>query len=125
MDIMLKYNADYTNTFAGLFLDDLLDDNADFKKALQPWKKKWTNRLAKNKGGLEYAKSIMKKTNPVLIPRNVHVEESLELADKGDFSKLYTLLNALQKPYDYKEEINELLFTDLKFDKKYQTFCGT
>ena len=125
MDIMLKHKADYTNTFTGLFLDNLLDDNPGFKEALKPWKKKWLKRLDKNKGGPEYARSIMKKTNPVLIPRNVHVEEALELADKGDLAKLYKLLNALKKPYEYSDACSDLLFTDLKFDEKYQTFCGT
>ncbi len=125
MHTMQRYQADYTNTFTGLYLDNCLDDNKSFTKALQPWRKKWTERLDENKRGVEYAKSLMKKTNPVLIPRNIHVEEALDLADKGNLSKLHALLNAIQTPYEYNEEIKDLLLTDQKFDKTYQTFCGT
>lgn len=125
MNIILKYGADYTNTFSSLYRDNWLDDNTSLAEALHPWKKRWRERLGKGKKGFEYAISLMKKNNPVLIPRNFHVEEAIDLADKGNLSKLHNLLNALQTPYDYKEEFKDLLFTDQIFDKTYQTFCGT
>ncbi len=125
MNIMLKNGADYTNTFTSLYLDNWLGGNTRVMEALQDWRKRWRERLGKSKKGVEYAKSLMKKTNPVLIPRNFHVEEAIDLADEGNLSKLHLLLNALRTPYDYKEEIKDLLFTDKKFDNSYQTFCGT
>ncbi len=125
MNIMLKYGADYTNTFSGLYMDDLIDENSNFKEAFHPWKKKWTERLGRSKKGFEYAVSLMKKNNPVLIPRNFHVEQAIDLADEGNLSKLHNMLDALRTPYEFKEESRELLFTDPEFEKTYQTFCGT
>ncbi|MFW5793678.1 MAG: protein adenylyltransferase SelO [Bacteroidota bacterium] len=125
MSIMLTCNADYTNTFNILHIDNFHYENSRLNEALIPWKEKWKKRTARSIGGEKYATSIMKENNPVLIPRNIHIEEALELADKGDLSKFNTLLNLLQHPYEYKKEIKDFLYADSGFDETYQTFCGT
>ncbi len=125
LNIMQTYKADYTNTFTSLRIEGFPQNNTGFKNAILPWKEKWEKRLSKTGRGIEHAKSIMKKNNPVLIPRNQHVEEAIENADKGKLSTLNTLLETLQKPYEYRVKFKNLLFTDPDFDKTYKTFCGT
>ncbi len=125
MDLMLEHQADYSNTFTGLGGQHLFDDNTAFKEALLPWKKKWMERLENKNGGMEAAKSLMKKMNPVFIPRNVHVEKALDAAAENDFSRFNALLKILADPYDYQEEMKNLLYTDTGFDQSYKTFCGT
>ena len=44
----------------------------------------------------------MKNNNPVLIPRNHRVEEALLAAEKGNFTTMKNLLQALENPYEYK-----------------------
>ena len=67
----------------------------------------------------------MKKNNPRVIPRNERVEESLEYAEKGDYSLLKKLLYILSNPYDYS--LNEKHYIEVSNDKgcKYKTYCGT
>ena len=39
-----------------------------------------------NEGSFEKNLKLMKKTNPLVIPRNHKIEEALEIAEKGDYS---------------------------------------
>lgn len=125
LELMQVHKADYTNTFTGLYLQDFPKDNPEFWEALLPWEKQWADRIQKTAAGMPAAISLMKKVNPVIIPRNIHVERALFLADKGDMTLFNELLNALQNPYTYNEVVKDLLYFDADFDENYQTFCGT
>ena len=66
----------------------------------------------------------MKSVNPLVIPRNHKVEESLEAAEKNDLNQINQLLEVLNKPYTKQKDIIKYQSPSLS-NKKYQTFCGT
>ena len=68
----------------------------------------------------------MQKNNPLIIPRNHKVEESLQAAsEKGDIKPLNDLLKYLKKPYEDQLGISHYQALPEFNEKKYVTFCGT
>jgi uncharacterized protein YdiU (UPF0061 family) len=68
----------------------------------------------------------MDRVNPIYIPRNHLVEESLTAAIGGDLAPLRTLLDAVSAPFTPRpglERYAEPAAAD--FGATYQTFCGT
>ena len=121
---MHEKKADYTNTFCHLMdltpkKDTLFDDN-DFMN----WKKRWQERILMDQGSFEKSLKLMKKTNPLIIPRNYKVEEALKIADNGDYSLVTKLIEALKEPYKIS---SEKIYYQSPGPKKenYKTFCGT
>ena len=68
----------------------------------------------------------MKKTNPLVIPRNHKVEESLYAAsNKNNLKPLNDLLKYLKKPYENQTGISDFQTLPKSNGKEYKTFCGT
>jgi uncharacterized protein YdiU (UPF0061 family) len=65
----------------------------------------------------------MKKSNPILIPRNHKVEEALKAANENNIEPMNKLLSILSKPYENQSNIED--FQSPSNNKEYQTFCGT
>ncbi len=123
LDWMKNNNADYTNTFChlmGVKIDDEVYINDDFKS----WTNEWEKRLKLNNSSEKHLE-LMKKTNPVVIPRNQKVEEALADADKGNLETMNKLLKVLSNPYSDQENIIEFQKPAPIGNEKYQTFCGT
>ena len=123
LDWMKNNNADYTNTFChlmGVELDDEIYKNDDFKD----WYNEWQKRLKLNNSSDKHLE-LMKKNNPLVIPRNHKVEEALKDADKGNLETMNKFLKVLIKPYSVQENIIEFQKPAPISDEKYQTFCGT
>ena len=123
LDWMKNNNADYTNTFChlmGVEIDDEVYKNDDFKS----WTNEWEKRLKLNNSSDKHLE-LMKKTNPVVIPRNQKVEEALADADKGNLETMNKLLKVLSNPYSDQENIIEFQKPAPIGNEKYQTFCGT
>ena len=123
LDWMKSNNADYTNTFChlmGVELDDEIYKNDDFKD----WYNEWQKRLKLNNSSDKHLE-LMKKNNPVVIPRNHKVEEALTDADKGNLETMNKFLKVLSNPYSVQENIIEFQKPAPISDEKYQTFCGT
>ena len=121
---MHEKKVDYTNTFCNLMdlapkKDNLFDDNGFVN-----WKKRWVDRLSKNNSSSKKYLEIMKKNNPLVIPRNHKVEEALEAAEKNDLKPITQLLEILKDPYTQKEDTPNYQIPSMS-DEKYQTFCGT
>ena len=66
---------------------------------------------------------IMKKMNPLVIPRNHKIEEVLKEACQGNFSPFIEFLEVLKKPYVNQENISKYQLPES--NENYQTFCGT
>ena len=101
---MESNKADYTNTFCYLMNIESNDNkynNLDFKK----WLKKWEDRILINKGSKEKSINLMRKNNPIVIPRNHKVEEALEAANNDNLKLLNKLLVILKKPYNSQVNI--------------------
>ena len=123
LDWMKSNNADYTNTFChlmGVELDDEIYKNNDFKN----WYNEWQKRLKLNNSSDKHLE-LMKKNNPVVIPRNHKVEEALTDADKGNLKTMNKFLKVISNPYSVQENIIEFQKPAPISDEKYQTFCGT
>ena len=121
---MHEKKADYTNTFCHLMdltpKKDKLFDNNDFLD----WKIRWVERLSKNNNTSKKYLELMKKNNPLVIPRNHKVEEALEAAEKNNLNPIIQLVEILKDPYTQKEDILDYQIPS-NSDEKYQTFCGT
>jgi len=123
LEWMKNNNADYTNTFCHLMdgeFDDEIYKNDDFKG----WTNEWQKRIKLN-NSFDKHLELMKKTNPLVIPRNQKVEEALAAADKGNLEKMNKLLKVLSNPYSDQENIIEFQKPAPIGNEKYQTFCGT
>ncbi|GAE29608.1 protein adenylyltransferase SelO [Halalkalibacter hemicellulosilyticus] len=125
LKMMETHEADYTNTFRALTLDQL-DDEALFETdSFQAWHKQWKERLANQGHSEDFVQERMRKSNPVVIPRNHRVEEALAAAVDNDYDVLKQLLDVLANPYDYSLNLTKYGQPPAPSDRPYQTFCGT
>lgn len=67
----------------------------------------------------------MKKTNPVIIPRNNQVEKVLKSSEDTKLGDLYNLVAAFKTPYEFNS-LTEKYMVELDEEEKVRfTFCGT
>lgn len=109
--LQLTRQQDYTNTFRLLTLGEVPSYLHSLKHRLK------ARQATANT-------SLMKCHNPVIIPRNHHVEKALAAAVKGDLSVMERLLEALRNPYEYTQKQDEYI-TPPAQSCTYKTFCGT
>ena len=121
---MSQNNADYTNTFCYLMKEDFVKDKPFQNSAFKKWNKEWRNRIKQNKKPDNLSLNLMRSTNPLVIPRNHKVEESLDAANNNDLVPFHNLLQVLKKPYERLEK-KEYQLTPPPNTKEYKTFCGT
>ena len=121
---MHQKKADYTNTFCHLMNLEIKKDKIYEDNDFQNWKKRWQERLKINNNSPEKYIKLMKNVNPLVIPRNHRVEESLNEASKGNINLFNQLLEILKKPYVEQENITDYQIPSVS-SEKYQTFCGT
>jgi len=68
----------------------------------------------------------MAKTNPLVIPRNHHVEAILASTQAtGDLTALHDFLAVLQQPYEKTDNTHVYQDAPSDGDENYHTFCGT
>ncbi len=122
---MRKMNMDYTNTFYYLSQENIDTDQLISRSEFMKWKKKWHNYINKNTC-IKESKNLMRKYNPVVIPRNNQVEEAIEKAVSGNMDSFNRLSNILSKPYQYQAELDDFMKPpELSFEEGFQTYCGT
>ncbi|ERJ10916.1 protein adenylyltransferase SelO [Haloplasma contractile] len=125
LNLMKEHKADYTNTFRALSLNQLEGQNLFESEEFLKWHLKWNKRLEKQEESKEEAQTLMKKSNPAIIPRNYRVEEALEAAVDGDYCTMERLLDVLSNPYEYTKEQDEYATLPEASDQAYVTYCGT
>jgi uncharacterized protein YdiU (UPF0061 family) len=121
---MEKHKIDYTNTFCHL-MEIKIDDNTYKEESFITWFEEWKKRSKLNNSSKEKQIELMKKNNPIVIPRNHKVEEALSEAYSGNLEKMNKLNNVLKNPYSNQKDISEYQVPAPMTDEKYQTFCGT
>ncbi|OPJ54591.1 hypothetical protein CLOTH_20880 [Alkalithermobacter paradoxus] len=126
LNIMQKYNADYTNTFISLTFDKI-EESPMFKSTeFVDWYKLWQARLGRQEQSKDLSHQLMKDNNPAVIPRNHRVEQALEAAVKhGDYSVMERFLDVLKTPYAHSQEQIEYSNPPGPSACTYRTFCGT
>ena len=120
---MESNQADYTNTFCHLMNINSSNDSKYKDTNFINWFKQWESRVLINNGSIEKSINLMKKNNPIVIPRNHKVEEALEAANNNDLNLTNKLLSILNKPYDNQNDIDD--YQSPSSNSEYQTFCGT
>ena len=119
---MHSSKADYTNTFCYLMGHRLGNIKSYQETTFIDWHKEWQDRIKRSKKSESEVLSMMQSVNPVIIPRNHLIEESLQDAEKGDLSRFKKMLKFLKYPYSYQEG---LVSFQIPSDREYKTFCGT
>ena len=125
LSMMEKYKEDYTNTFVSLTYRKNMSSGMFATAEFTTWHKNWQERLERQEESIDEAYNLMKKSNPVVIPRNHRVEEALKAADSGDLTVMEKLLSILSNPYEYKKEMDEYTELAEPSDLPYRTYCGT
>ena len=123
LEWMKKNKADYTNTFCYL-MNEISEEKIYKGKEFLKWLEIWKNRSLLNNSSKEKNLQLMKKNNPIVIPRNHKVDEALRAANINDLNVLKKLLTYLKKPYDKQSGIKDYM-SPMPLEVKYQTFCGT
>jgi len=122
---MQNNKADYTMTFRDLICEHIptnpIYQSTDFKM----WHECWQARLSRQANTIDSSLSLMRESNPVVIPRNHLVEAALSSAEQGDLQPFITLLSILQKPFDDSDKNIYFREPPKEYDLHYQTFCGT
>ncbi len=139
--IMQEQSLDYTQTFNNL-TKSLTDSEQEdeLSRTLGHWYTTWIAILGELKITKQEAKALMIDNNPVVIPRNHHVEALLarceQVADDSgkqnsiDEQGMITdivdeFLNVLRSPYQELEATKKYQDISEDNDQHYQTFCGT
>ncbi len=130
LEIMTEQRVDYTQFFRALAdaatgddtkLLTLLTDPAK----IAPWLATWQIRLQSELQNPTERAAAMNKINPIYIPRNHRVEETLQAAEAGDFVPFTKLLDVLQTPFTKRAGLENYEGPAPKDAPMYQTFCGT
>lgn len=132
LDLMQRRKLDFTGTFRALTAaaDDELEplraqlatsNNANGEcrtGEFDAWLERWRAQRPDA--------SVMRRANPVVIPRNHAVEQALREANAGDTAELFALLEAVTDPFT--ERTDRARFAQpapADFTRYFQTFCGT
>ena len=121
---MHQKKVDYTNTFCHLMKFKVQEEEDFQDRVFKDWKKRWNERLIINNSSNEKSIALMRTVNPLVIPRNDKVEETLDLANKNNFKMLFEFLEILKTPYIEKQNTYKYQIPN-ENNKEYKTFCGT
>ena len=124
LDWMKKNKADYTNTFC--YLMDIKINNSKIynTKDFIEWREKWNKRIYINSDSKYKSLELMKKTNPLVIPRNHQIEKVLNEANEDNFELMNRFLLVLKTPFEHKKNTTHFQ-SPPPVDTKHVTFCGT
>ncbi|GAA1483853.1 protein adenylyltransferase SelO [Brachybacterium fresconis] len=120
--LLEEQQVDHTGFFRALTDADpasLFSDPAPFEA--------WHQRLLALRGtgpSAVAAEDAMARTNPVHIPRNVHLDAALRAAHLGDLEPVRTLLEAVRRPFEHHAEHAHLEGPG-DGGEHFMTFCGT
>ena len=94
--------------------------------ALEPWVRRWRERLAREDGTPAERRRRMAAVNPVFLPRNHLVEEVIAAAvERQDFGPFHYLVDLLARPCDWREDAARYALPPRPEQVVRETFCGT
>ncbi|HCG72646.1 MAG TPA: YdiU family protein [Nitrospina sp.] len=130
LKIMEAGQADFTLIFRRL--SKTLQGDSDavrnlFKEpdAFNAWVVRWQKRLEQEDIVAETTAQAMDRVNPIYIPRNHKVEESLAAAVNQDMTPFTKLLEVVIQPFDEVAGNEAYAEPAPATNRRYQTFCGT
>lgn len=128
LKLMQEAKADFTSTFVALTKSVETGDSQGLGclgAQFSAWEKRWRARLERQQKSKEKVHSVMRRANPVIIPRNHRVEEALAAAQSGDLSVLHRLLEVLANPFEETKANEPYRAAPETGGEPYRTFCGT
>ncbi len=133
LDRMAANGADFTLTFRriGEAAADRAGDLEVRKLFAEPaaydsWAVRWRDRLAAESASAGERREMMRKVNPLLIPRNHLVEAVIVAAvERLDFRPFEELLEAVLRPYDDRPGMDLYARPARPEERVTATFCGT
>jgi uncharacterized protein YdiU (UPF0061 family) len=129
LGLMGEARADFTSTFASLATSlapgRVPEGGLATSAGWHEWQRRWLARLARQPGGLDAAAALMRRTNPLVIPRNHRVEEALAAAAAGDLSVCERLVAAIREPFVETAANAPFRAGPPPGCGPYRTFCGT
>jgi uncharacterized protein YdiU (UPF0061 family) len=124
---LMERRLDYTITF-DLLTKSLMSEaaasqlNNELGECFDLWKK----RISEQQAASKEVHELMRQHNPVVIPRNHHVEEVIKECEQTGSARLAEkFLKVLRSPYKELAQTSGYQDPPSDGDKDYQTFCGT
>ena len=120
-------SLDYTVTF-DLLTKSLTSEAAasQMNTELEECFDLWQKRLSEQHAGPQKVQELMRQHNPVVIPRNHHVEKVIQECEQtGKVTLAENFLQVLRSPYQELAQTSEYQDPPSDGDEGYQTFCGT
>lgn len=92
-------------------------------EAIVAWLSAWRARLH----GVDHGRALalMRRTNPVFIPRNHRIEEAIVAGNRGDFEPFHRLHEILRHPFTEQAEFTGYEAAPAPGEVVRATFCGT
>ena len=89
------------------------------REGIARWLARWRERIEPD------GSAIMRRTNPIYIPRNHLVEAALSAAETGDMDPVRQLLDAVASPFDVRPGLEAYAKPAPVDFGAYTTYCGT
>ena len=129
LSAMADGEADFTQVFRRL--PESLESGNDHAvarlfnqpEAIVAWLSAWRARL--HQFDRSQTLALMRRTNPVFIPRNHRIEQAIKAANDGDVTPFHHLHQVLQHPFTEQAEFTEYEATPAPDEVVQETFCGT
>ena len=118
---------DYTVTF-NLLTKSLTSETvaSQMKNELGEAFNHWQKRLNEQSASPQEIQALMRQYNPVVIPRNHHVEGAIQECEAtGKVTMVEELLQVLRSPYEESTLTSRYQDPPGNCDEGYKTFCGT
>ena len=103
--------------------DGLVGSLFSDSEAIGSWMKSWRERIPEDRRA--NAVALMRRINPVFIPRNHRVEEVIAAGYQGDYKPFRSLNAVLQNPFLEQSESVEYELAPEPSEVVQSTFCGT
>lgn len=113
--LMAKERADFTRVFAGLADGTARDEFVD-RAGFDAWAKAWQARTPDPE--------LMRRANPLRVPRHHRIEAVIAAAQAGDFAPFHRLNAALSQPFEARDDWADLSLAPPD-EAVVRTFCGT
>ncbi|ARN75743.1 protein adenylyltransferase SelO [Oceanicoccus sagamiensis] len=118
LESMQSHELDYTQTFHQL--THSIKGNSPLPDSCNEWFAQWQARLEPG------SQALMQANNPVVIPRNHHIESVLKACEEsGSTAPAENILEVLRSPYSEIAATKDYQGAAEDKDASYQTFCGT
>lgn len=108
--LLEQHELDFTSSFIEL------ERGSEFPTEFSEWMAEWR--------ALGPDQSLMRLTNPLVVPRNHLIERAIEAANRGDDSNFVRLVKAVQDPFN-REAAAEFVTPPAVHERVARTFCGT